>query len=253
MSPDVFHEMVEAPPGTRVYRQICRPALGDCAPSGRARLDALARWLQDVAYADVEDAGVAASAVWVVRRTRMRVQRFPRFGEQHAVATYCSGIGPMWAERRTTITPLGGSGDGLDGDGIGVDAVAIWVHLDPVAKVPSPLTQAEVAAYSRTATKRRVTARLRHRGPGAVDRRFGWTFRETECDLAGHVNNVAYWQPIEQDLLTGEEPERIDVEIEYRSPAQPGEKTVLCEDGRRWIMGETAHTLWPMLQGPARG
>ena len=29
----------------------------------------------------------------------------------------------------------------------------------------------------------------------------------------------------------------------------PGSPT----DDRRWIMGETAHTLWPMLQGPARG
>jgi predicted TIM-barrel fold metal-dependent hydrolase len=26
----------------------------------------------------------------------------------------------------------------------------------------------------------------------------------------------------------------------------------LSDDDRRWIMGETAHTLWPMLQGPAR-
>lgn len=27
----------------------------------------------------------------------------------------------------------------------------------------------------------------------------------------------------------------------------------LSDDDRRWIMGETAHQLWPMLQGPARG
>jgi hypothetical protein len=27
----------------------------------------------------------------------------------------------------------------------------------------------------------------------------------------------------------------------------------LSDDDRGWIMGETAHTLWPMLQGPARG
>jgi predicted TIM-barrel fold metal-dependent hydrolase len=27
----------------------------------------------------------------------------------------------------------------------------------------------------------------------------------------------------------------------------------LSDDDRRWIMGDTAHTLWPMLQGPARG
>jgi predicted TIM-barrel fold metal-dependent hydrolase len=27
----------------------------------------------------------------------------------------------------------------------------------------------------------------------------------------------------------------------------------LSDDDRRWIMGDTAHKLWPMLQAPARG
>src|SRR5437588_8032149 len=98
-----FSEIVGPPPGGRVYSHAQRPGLGDCAPSGRIRLDALARWLQDVAYADVEDAGLAAAAYWVVRRTRIRVDRFPRFAERLSVRTWCSGIGRMWAERRTTI------------------------------------------------------------------------------------------------------------------------------------------------------
>ena len=27
----------------------------------------------------------------------------------------------------------------------------------------------------------------------------------------------------------------------------------LSDEDRNWIMGETAHKLWPMLQGPIRG
>src|SRR5438309_8373063 len=113
-------QLVPVPDGGRVFSHARRPGLADCAPSGRARLDALARWLQDVAYADVEDAGVAEAAVWVVRRSRMRVARFPRFGEHYKLATWCSGVGRMWAERRTAVVRDAGARPD-------VEAVALWV------------------------------------------------------------------------------------------------------------------------------
>lgn len=235
VTPHAAMEFVTARPGGRVFRHEVRAGLADCAPSGRARLDALARWMQDVAYADVEQACVADRAVWVVRRARVHVQRFPRFGEHVDAATFCSGFGRMWAERRTTIRRL----DAATSD---VEAVALWVHLDPATGRPSPLTPEEVAVYAASAGDRRVTARLRHPGPGEVERSFPWRFRATECDLAAHVNNAAYWQPLEEELLAGSEPDAIDVEIEFRSPSQPGEKTILCTGGWRWIVGDDGET-----------
>ncbi|HTW11974.1 MAG TPA: acyl-ACP thioesterase domain-containing protein, partial [Solirubrobacteraceae bacterium] len=108
-------EMIDPPPHGRVFALPMRPLLGDCAPSGRIRLDALARWLQDVAFADIEQAGVEAEAIWVVRRTRLRVERFPRFGERVQVETFASGIGRMWAERRTRVRPLKHGEDSVAG------------------------------------------------------------------------------------------------------------------------------------------
>ena len=232
-----MNDFVSPPDGARQYTLAMRPGLGDCAPSGRIRLDALARWLQDVAYADVEDAGLALSAVWVVRRNRIAVHRFPRFAERFIVRTFCSGLGRMWAERRTTIEPL----DSDNGDRPGapvVDAVALWVHLDPTDWRPTPFTEAEIAAYGNHAEGRRVAARLRHPPPSpdaAECRR--WTFRATECDIADHVNNAAYWQPLEEELLArgGDEPATVDAEIEFRAPSQPGEKLVLADGDQRWI------------------
>ncbi|MGH2871841.1 MAG: acyl-ACP thioesterase domain-containing protein, partial [Solirubrobacteraceae bacterium] len=96
--------MVAPDPRGRLFSIRRRPLLADCAPSGRVRLDALARWMQDIAFADVEDAGLERVAVWVLRRHRIRVASFPRFGERCAVHTFCSGIGRMWAQRRTTVT-----------------------------------------------------------------------------------------------------------------------------------------------------
>ena len=228
-------ELVGRPEQGRVYVQEMRPGFADCAPSGRTRLDGLARWLQDIAYADVQEAGLADRAVWVVRRTRIRVSRFPRFGERFELATFCSGMGRMWAERRTSIASAGGAG----GE---VEAVSLWVHLDPSSWRPAPFSEEEIATYGPSAAGRRVTARLRHPAPGSAQDGLPWRFRATERDIAGHINNAAYWQPVEEELLMGGDPEQIDVEIEYRAPAQPGEKLILRHGGHRWIIGEDGET-----------
>lgn len=217
------------PDGGRIFHQTARAGFGDCAPSGRVRLDAIARWLQDIAYADVEDAGLATMAVWVVRKTRMRVQRFPRFGEKLELLTFCSGLGSMWGERRTTIARPGELGSD-------VEAAALWVHLDPETWRPFPFSAEETALYGAAAAGRRISARLRHPAPEADGQTSAWTFRAIDLDIAGHVNNAAYWQPLEEELLTGTDPQLIDAEIEFRTPAQPGEKLLLKHGPRRWLL-----------------
>jgi len=224
----------------RVFAVSRRPGLADCAPSGRLRLDAIARWLQDVAYLDIEDAGVAEVAVWVLRRTRIVAAPFPRFGEHLRIHTFCSGAGQMWAERRTVIARAG-EPNPL------VQATALWVHLDPVSGQPTPLTPAEIDIYGESVSDWQVQARLRHPRPTGGERSERWRFRAVECDLAGHVNNAAYWTVLEEALLGGAEPSTIDAEIEFRSALQPGEMTVLVGDAdgadpavdgqMRWITG----------------
>jgi acyl-ACP thioesterase len=231
----VVSDLVPRPHTGRVFEQVVRSSFADCAPSGRARLDTLARWLQDVAYADVVEADLADRAVWVVRRTRIRVERFPRFGEAFVLATFCSGLGRMWAERRTSMTRLGE----VESD---VEAVTLWVHLDPLTWRPIPLSEEEAELYGVSAAGRRVTARLRHPAPDGVQERTPWTFRATELDIAGHINNAAYWQPLEEELLAGSEPDRIDAELEYRTPCQPGELVLLRDGRRRWLVGAGGET-----------
>jgi acyl-ACP thioesterase len=224
--PDELQRRAE---GVRAYSHRRSPGFADCAPTGRVRLDAIACWLQDVAYADVEDAGVAQAAVWVVRRSRIRVNRFPRFGDRFELTTFCSGIGRMWAERRTDVVVVGETS-------ASVEAVSLWVHLDAERWVPTPLSASEIDIYG-GAPERKVSHRLRHPAPESTEGGMPWNFRATECDLADHVNNAAYWVPLEEELLAGPEPEGLDVELEYRTPAQPGDKRVLQSGDRRWIVG----------------
>ena len=162
-----------------------------------------------------------------LRRLRLVVGRFPRFGEALEVATFCSGTGALVAERRSTV--LGGGG------ARGLEAVALWVHLDPDGAHPRPLPDG-------------LRGRLRRGGGGApragaaapsrraARRRRGrpWRFRAADLDLAGHVNNAVYWQVLEEELVPADPP-GADAEIEYRAAGGPGEAAVVADDGMRWI------------------
>jgi len=213
------------------------------------RLDAIARWLQDVAYSDVEDAGLHQVADWVLRRTRIQVLRFPCFGELCEVRTFCSAIGAMWAERRTTIT-LAGDAQPL------IETVALWVHLDPDQKLPTRLTESELAVYGASFGDRRVLARLRHPrpGPDRVNRPPDgrWIFRQADADMADHVNNAAYWAVLEDDLITtehqrGEALVSVDAEVEFRLPAQPGPMHLLIDGDYRWLVHPEAGELYASM------
>jgi acyl-ACP thioesterase len=209
----------------RAYEQEMRPGIADADGAGRCRLDAMARWLQDIAYADLIDAGFEGRGAWIVRRTRIRVDSFPRFGDELTVRTFCSGIGRFSAERRTSIR--GGSAT--------VETVALWVCLDPERGRPMRFPPDFIEAYEESAAGRDANVRLRHPEPPADTRRSPWHFRLAEMDPAGHINNSHYWVPLEEELAEGPEPEAIDAEIEYRDPAMPGEAVVIMQGSSMWI------------------
>jgi acyl-ACP thioesterase len=223
----------------RVFRHRDRATLADVSPAGRARLDALARWLQDAAYDDARDSGLADSGVWIVRRLALRVLRFPRLDDAIEVATFCSGAAPLWAERSSLVS--------CDGE-VAVEAVALWVHLQPDGVRPQPLPAGFDAIYGLSAAGRRVRARLRHPpAPPAGAAVRPWRFRGADLDLAGHVNNAVYWEALEDELVEREPEAGLEAEIEHRAAADAGAATVLADGARRWIADEAGMvvaTLW---------
>jgi len=202
-----------------------RPGIADADGSGRCRLDAIARWLQDIAYADLVDAGFEGEGAWIVRRTRIRVGSFPRFGEQLSLRTWCSGIGRFSAERRSSIR----------GEGPEVETVALWVCLDPERGRPMRFPREFISVYEESAGGREANVRLRHPDPPGDADHATWSFRASELDPGGHINNSHYWTPLDEELAAGPEPEGIDAEIEFRDPAMPGEVTLLRDGSSLWI------------------
>jgi acyl-ACP thioesterase len=218
-------ELVPAPSSGRVFERPLSPGIADANAAGRCRLDAIARWLQDVAYADLVEAGFEGRGAWVVRRTRIRVESFPRFGERLELRTWCSGLGRFSAERRTTIG--GGSAR--------VETVSLWICLDVDRGRPMRFPPDFVEVYEGSADGRDANVRLRHPEPPESVEGSPWTFRASELDPAGHVNNSHYLVPLEEELAAGPEPEAIDAEIEYRDPAEAGEAVLLRDGSWLWV------------------
>lgn len=182
------------PASGRIFRARRRVRLGDVDPSGRLRLDAVARYLQDVATDDSDDLGSLEARAWVVRRTRIEQHVAPRNSEDLALATFCSGMGNRWAERRVSMVAEG-SGS--------VEAVTLWVHLDPVTGRPKTLPADFVATYTEPSAGREVTARQTHDvvvpGDDGVHT-MPWWPRATDLDVLDHVNNAVAWAVVEQTL-----------------------------------------------------
>ena len=81
---------------------------------------------------------------------------FPRFGEPVSLRTFCSGSGRLAAERRTTIS----------GERRSVEAVALWVHVDPSTLRPAQAGRGVPRRLRRERRRsRRVCLRLRHPEP----------------------------------------------------------------------------------------
>jgi medium-chain acyl-[acyl-carrier-protein] hydrolase len=202
--------------------EALRVGPADVTPAGRARLDRIACWLQDVAYHDVIDAA-AEGEFWIVRRTRIRVERFPGFAEDLELRTFASGASHALAERRTSIEGSAGAR---------IEAVAVWVNVDPETQTPARLSPRFLDAYG-PAPERRPRSRLRHPPPPDSASASAWMFREGDLDLAGHVNNARYWAVVDELLLAGEEP--VDVEMEHRNAAPAGEAVVRVADRALWV------------------
>ena len=207
------------PPGPgRLFRAERRVRLSDMDASGRLRLDAVARYLQDVAGDDVADAGWASDEhVWVVRRTELELAAPFAGDESVELATWCSGVGASAAARRTTIA---GNRGGR------VEAEVVWIHLGRDLS-PLRLPQRFHDVYTPAAEGQGVSTKLTLRAPDDGATR-PWPLRATDVDLLGHVNNAVYWSAVEEALW----PVGRAV-LEYRKPIDLGDAVELAAgDGR---------------------
>lgn len=203
-------ELPERPATGRVVVRTRPVRLGDVDTRGRLRLDATARYLQDIATDDVNDAGLEDTFGWVVRRTLIEVRRAAALDEHLELATFCSGSGRSWAERRTSITGARGAS---------IETVSLWIRIDPDSGRPTGLGDEFLGTYGPSAAGRRVSSRLQLPRPPATATRRPWPIRRVDLDPLRHVNNAVHWAIVEETLPDG--PRRGRGEVEYLASVDP--------------------------------
>ena len=182
--------------------------------NGRLRLDAVARFLQDIAIDDVQETGWGLpDHLWFVRSIRVDVVE-PFVGDTEVeLTTWCSGVAAIAAGRRWSL-------QGDAGGRIEVDSV--WIHLDAEQR-PARIEDFGVYAESPPSGMSRRSSRspiLQQDAP-----RTPWPLRVTDVDLHGHVNNAVHWQAVEHVLpVTG----RLRAELDYRQPIDLDEELELA-------------------------
>jgi acyl-ACP thioesterase len=214
--------LVPRPAAGRTFRTSRRIRLSDTTASGRLRLDAAARYLQDVATDDVLETGWGAPEhLWVLRSVRIDVVRPFLEDAELEIVTWGSSISALAAGRRWSLA-------GDVGGAIEVDST--WIHLGPDAR-PARIG-AGFDEYERAAGGRVTSTRLSLPDPPPDASRSPWPLRVTDVDVMGHVNNAAYWCAVEHRLQDGGPPDLaapVRARLDYRHPLDLGEDVELVE------------------------
>jgi len=227
---------VPQPPSGRTFRVRYRIRLSDADATGRLRIDAIARYLQDAAIDDVEETDWGAPEhLWVLRAVRVAVV-VPFLDDSIVdIVTWGSSFSSLAAGRRWSL-----SGDA--GGTIEVDST--WIHLGPDAR-PARIGEG-FDGYAEAAQGRIASTKLTLAAPSTDGTRSAWPLRATDVDRMGHVNNAAYWAAVEQRLLEHEPDLRRPhlARFDYRHPIDFGERVELAEDtshgryGAAFVVGD---------------
>jgi len=212
--------LVPQPPSGRTFRVTYRVRLSDTDATGRVRLDAVARYLQDAATDDASETGWGAPEhLWVLRAVRIDV--LAPFLDDGVVdiVTWGSSFSSLAAGRRWSL-----AGDA--GGAIEVDST--WIHLGPDAR-PARIGEG-FDAYAEAAQGRAASTKLTLSAP-EDGTHVEWPLRTTDVDRMGHVNNAAYWAAVEQRLGEHEPDLRLPhrARLDYRHPIDLGEDVELAE------------------------
>ncbi|SNT09200.1 acyl-[acyl-carrier-protein] thioesterase [Rhodococcoides kyotonense] len=180
--------------GTPAFERTWTVRLGDTDVGDRLRLDAVARYLQDIAFdqLDASDDGHLHGA-WIVRRTVIDVLRPIVFRENVTLQRWSSALSNRWCNMRVRIE---GDRGGL------IETEAFLIHIDPTTGRPSRMTDRFMAPMLEHTTEHRLRwkAHLHPFDDAAETRSTAFATRSTDFDRLGHVNNAIYWQPVEDAL-----------------------------------------------------
>ena len=227
---------------SRAFHEEWPVRLGDTDGAERLRLDAVARYLQDIGYDQlqvVEDGDLHPG--WIVRRTVIDVLAPIAFGDRVHLRRWPSAMSNRWCNMRIQIRSEDG---GL------IETEMFLIHVDIEAGRPARMSERFMAPMLAATTEHRLRwrAALRERADADGER---WQFplRVTDVDRYGHVNNAVHWEAIEEALARYPESQTPPYRaiLEHAGPVMAGDDVLI----RAW-RGDAALQVQFEVDGSAR-
>ncbi|MEU4601209.1 acyl-ACP thioesterase domain-containing protein [Nocardia sp. NPDC023988] len=207
---------------TQAFARSWPVRLGDTDDQDRLRLDAVARYLQDIGFDHldaVEDGDIHQA--WIVRRTVIDVYEPIVFGDRVQLRRWADALSNRWCDMRIQLKGERGGH---------IEAAAFLIHIDPVAGRPARMTDTFMAPMLASTTEHRLRwkAALTELDDPDVET-VPFPLRVTDVDRLGHVNNAVYWEALEETLAAHPDTHELPYRaiIEHVGPVMARDKVVL--------------------------
>ena len=230
----------------------------ECGPDGAATMASVCNWLQEAASLNAEALSFSKSNFeaegenisWVLTRLKVRMSRFPRWGETVSVLTFPRGGRRIVAWRDFVLT-------GADGCELG-RATSEWMLIDLASRKIVAIPESVFAAANTVREpvfgdepmeKLRWDCREETSGDA-----LSFRARRGDIDLNGHVNNVHYVEWLMEGRPETAAPCRA-IDVVFKSETLAGEAVrvesvetepgvfvhrIYAPDGRDHVVARTA-------------
>lgn len=236
---DLRAPLRDLPDSGYVYSTAWKLLTSDIDSHLNARLDGVARYIQEVGAEHLADAGAAeAHPHWIVQRTVIDVITPIGLPSDITFRRWCSALSPRWCTMRVRL-------DGSDGGRI--ETEGFWILMNKDTLTPSRVSDEVFDLFASTTDVHRL--QWRPWLPGAVPddaQTTPFPLRYTDIDLFEHVTNAAYWHGVHEVLAS--EPDLATTPyravVEYRKPIKLDETVVIAHERR----GDALH-MWFLASG----
>ncbi|MBO0852511.1 MAG: acyl-[acyl-carrier-protein] thioesterase [Nocardia sp.] len=231
-STDIAYPLTPCPDEDRAFHEQWPVRLGDTDGGERLRLDAVARYLQDIGYdhLKVVDDGHKHQG-WIVRRTVIDVLEPVEFGEQVHLRRWPAALSNRWCNMRIQVRS--------DNGGL-LESEMFLIHVDIEAGRPARMSERFMAPMLAVTTEHRLKWRAALREYAAPDAELRpFPLRVTDVDRLGHVNNAVHWEAVEEALAwfpdAPQPPYRVI--LEHAGPVMAGDEVLI----RAWWSADALH------------
>lgn len=236
----------------------------ECGPDGMATMASVCNWLQEAASLNAEALAFSKSDFeasgenisWVLTRLKVRMSRFPKWGETVSILTFPRGGRKIVAYRDFVLSDA-------EGREIG-HATSEWMLIDLASRKVVAIPDSVFAAANTVRDPvfgDEPFMKLRWNCREASSDALVFRARRGDIDLNGHVNNVHYVEWLMEGRPDSAGP-CLELDIVFKSETLAGEEVrvesvevepevfihrVYAPDGRDHVLARTRSASWREL------